>query len=235
MALSSITTPIQHLLFIFLLVVAPAWDFYDTRRLKRNPSSPAKVRYYKTLMAWLWIATMVALAAVGWRSLFFIHPEPGEMPWLLEHAWVFYVVEAVIALFAALTLLPLAVVLRKKLLKQPRKYSSADALKSLDFFLPATWSERRLWVWICITAGICEETLFRGFLLSYLHVFPWALNLTVALLLSSVIFGLHHLYAGIAGLLFGLLFILTGNLLLPMILHAAMDLRMLAILRPPAE
>jgi len=34
---------------------------------------------------------------------------------------------------------------------------------------------------------------------------------------------------------FGLLFLLTGNLLLPMVLHAVTDLRMLAILRPPAE
>lgn len=31
-----------------------------------------------------------------------------------------------------------------------------------------------------------------------------------------------------------LLFLLTGNLLLPMVLHAVMDLRMLVILRPPA-
>jgi len=68
-------------------------------------------------------------------------------------------------------------------------------------------------------------------------------NLTVALVSSSVIFGLNHLYGGISGVvssavtgfLFGLLFLLTGNLLLPMVLHAVTDLRMLAILRPPAE
>jgi membrane protease YdiL (CAAX protease family) len=34
-------------------------------------------------------------------------------------------------------------------------------------------------------------------------------------------------------LLVSLLFLLTGNLLLPMLLHAAIDLRMLLILRPP--
>ena len=31
-----VTTLIQHFLFLFLLVVVPAWDFYDTRRLKRS-------------------------------------------------------------------------------------------------------------------------------------------------------------------------------------------------------
>jgi membrane protease YdiL (CAAX protease family) len=37
--------------------------------------------------------------------------------------------------------------------------------------------------------------------------------------------------SAIVGFLFGLLFLLTGNLLLPIIFHGVMDLRMLAILR----
>jgi uncharacterized protein len=147
----------------------------------------------------------------------------------------------VIALFVALMLLPLAVVFWKKVKKQPRKYSSADALKSFDYFFPATSAERRWFAFLCVTAGICEEILFRGFLLQYLHVFPWTLNLTLALLIAAVIFGLNHLYGGVggvvggavAGVLLGLLFVLTGNLLLPMVLHAAMDLCKLVILRPP--
>jgi len=94
-----------------------------------------------------------------------------------------------------------------------------------------------------LTAGICEEALFRGFLLHYLHTSPWRLNLTLALLLSALIFGLQHLYQGVQGVivsavlgaLFGLLFLLSGSLLLPMLLHAALDLRLLVILRPATE
>ena len=37
----------------------------------------------------------------------------------------------------------------------------------------------------------------------------------------------------VIGFFFGLLFLLTGNLLLPMLFHAVMDLRILLILRPP--
>jgi len=236
-------TLVQHLLFLFLLVIAPAWDFWDTQRLKRNPSSAGKIRYYKTLCAWLWIATVIACLTVGLRPLFTIYPAPDEIPWLLRHAWVFYLVEVLVALLVALLLLPVVIVIRKKLKKQPRQYRSAEAFKSFDYFFPATRSERRWWVFVCITAGICEELLFRGFLLHYLHTFPFGLNLTVALLLAAAIFGLSHLYIGVSGFvssallgfLFGLLFILTGSLLLPMILHAAFDLRMLAILRPPQE
>ncbi|MGA7078041.1 MAG: hypothetical protein WBQ43_22825 [Terriglobales bacterium] len=55
----------QDLLFLFLLVVAPLWDYHDTKRLKRNPSSAGKIRHYKTLCAWFWTATVVALLAVA--------------------------------------------------------------------------------------------------------------------------------------------------------------------------
>jgi CAAX protease family protein len=152
-------------------------------------------------------------------------------------------VEAVIALFFGLMFMPYATVIWKRLKKRPRTYRSAAALKSFEYFFPATWTERRWWVLVCITAGVCEETLFRGFMLQYLHVLPWTLNLTLALVISSVIFGLNHLYEGIhgvvgsalAGFLFGLLFLLGGNLLLPIVVHALVDLRALVILPTRAE
>jgi membrane protease YdiL (CAAX protease family) len=83
--------------------------------------------------------------------------------------------------------------------------------------------------------------LFRGFLLRYLHAFPWGIDVTQALLLSSIIFALQHLYQGwggvlgstVIGFVFGLLYLLSGSLLLPIIIHAALDLRMLLTLPPP--
>ena len=239
----SVAMLLQHLLCFFLLVVAPIWDLYATAKLKRNPGSEQKIRYYKTICTWLWIASALAVVAMGFRPLFTINPSPGEISWLLLHPWVRYLVEALIAILVIISVvLPVGTVIWKKLRKRPLKYSSA-ALKSFSYFFPATWTERRWWMFVCITAGVCEETLFRGFLLHYLHVFPWTLNLTLALLISSVIFGFNHLYQGaggvagtvIVGFLFGLLFLLTGNLLPPIILHGVIDLRMLAILRPPAD
>jgi membrane protease YdiL (CAAX protease family) len=113
--------------------------------------------------------------------------------------WVCYLVDALIAIVGIISVvLPVGTVIWKKLTKRPRKYSSA-ALKSFSHFFPATWTERRWWVFVCITAGVCEEALFRGFTLHYLRVFPWTMNLTLALLISSVIFGFNHLYQGAAG------------------------------------
>ena len=80
----SLTTILQHLLFLFLLLIAPAWDYYDTRRLKQNPTSPPKIRYYATLCAWLWGASIVACLIVSWHALVIIRPAPEEMGWLLR-------------------------------------------------------------------------------------------------------------------------------------------------------
>lgn len=233
---------LQHLLFAFLTIAAPAWDFYETRRLKKNPGSVQKISYYKTLCAWLWIASFVAIATAGLREVFTIAPMPDDAAWLFRHAWVRSLVETAIVLFVGLMFLPYATVAWKRLNNRPRTYRSAEALKPFEYFFPATRTERRWWVFVCVTAGCCEETLFRGFMLHYLHVLPWTLNLTLALLISSLIFGLNHLYGGvggvvgsaIAGFLLGLLFLLSANLLLPVILHTVMDLWILVILQAPS-
>ncbi len=239
----AVSTLMQHLLVLSLLVVFPVWDLFATRKLKRNPSSERKLRYYKTLCAWLWAASALAVVAIGFRPVITISPSPGEIPWLLLHPWVRYLVGALIAILAIVTVgLPVGMVIWKMLTGRPRKYS-ASALKSFSYFFPATWAERRWWVFVSLTAGVCEEILFRGFMLHYLHLFPWTLNLTLALLASSLIFGFNHLYQGaggvagtaIVGFIFGLLFLLTGSLLLPIVFHGVMDLRMLALLRPPAD
>lgn len=80
---------------------------------------------------------------------------------------------------------------------------------------------------LAIGAGVTEELLFRG-------VFQtWAageLPLFLALLLPNILFGALHwrttLYAVIAGLVgvyLGVVFLMTGNLLAPIVAHALYD------------
>lgn len=93
------------------------------------------------------------------------------------------------------------------------------------FFEPCTAADLGL---ISACAGIGEEMLFRGLLQGGLSGWlgPWA-----GLCLASACFGLAHLitptYAIIAGLIgayLGGLWIATGNLLAPIVAHAAYDL-----------
>ena len=70
-----------------------------------------------------------------------------------------------------------------------------------------------------------------------------SLSLWGVLLLGAALFGFNHAYQGIAGALgtalmavvFGLIFLITGNLAIPMVLHTLIDLRVLAIPSAPAR
>jgi membrane protease YdiL (CAAX protease family) len=94
--------------------------------------------------------------------------------------------------------------------------------------MPHTCPERWRFHAVSVTAGVCEEILFRGFLLWYFAV--WV-GIWPAAVLSSIVFGLGHVYLGtkqipntaIIGLVMATLAILSGSLWPAMLLHAAID------------
>lgn len=117
-----------------------------------------------------------------------------------------------------------------------------ETLEPVSALLPHTRKERWLFAALAVTAGVCEEVLFRGFLLFYLQeVFP-GFGVVGAVVVSSVIFGLCHFYQGVRGVLgtgvFGagmaILYVASGSLIVPIILHALLDLRVLLLHRPNA-
>ena len=71
----------------------------------------------------------------------------------------------------------------------------------------------------------------------YLQWAPWGLPLGLSLAISSAIFGLAHAGQGIkgmmgtaaVGLILGWIYLASGNLLVPIIVHALIDLRALAM------
>jgi membrane protease YdiL (CAAX protease family) len=112
--------------------------------------------------------------------------------------------------------------------------------KRLAFILPVTQQERAWFALVSVTAGICEETLYRGFLIRYLSNDPWHAGLWIAVAIASISFGLAHGYQGLSGIIatallgtvMAVLFLASGSLWLPMALHAIIDLRILLLLRP---
>ncbi|UCD93812.1 MAG: CPBP family intramembrane metalloprotease [Candidatus Zixiibacteriota bacterium] len=101
----------------------------------------------------------------------------------------------------------------------------------LGLILPKTSTERVLWVILSLTAGVCEETAFRGYLLTRLKIFTRSRGWVLPLLIASLAFGTGHTYQGIGGfilisiygLMFGLLFIKTGSLWPAIIAHFFQD------------
>jgi membrane protease YdiL (CAAX protease family) len=103
--------------------------------------------------------------------------------------------------------------------------------------LPRTVAERRAFAALSVTAGGCEEALYRGVLLALaaaLRPEPGTVRLIV---LSALAFGLAHSYQGGVGVLvtgvlgacLAVLYLGSGSLLLPVLYHALIDLRTLVL------
>ncbi|MGY1725886.1 CPBP family intramembrane glutamic endopeptidase [Geodermatophilus sp. SYSU D01062] len=103
--------------------------------------------------------------------------------------------------------------------------------------LPRSRSERRLFTVVGVTAGVCEEWLYRGFFLAVVAAVGGGLPQGVLVAVAAVAFGLAHAYQGVGGVVltgvlggvFAALYLETGSLLLPVLLHAAVDLRFLLV------
>lgn len=228
----------KYLLMLFLVAVGPVWDYFDTKSLKANPSGAARLGYYRRTILWFLIASAIALWTTGWTGLFTLRGFGIRAAWLDMHRWAWWTLGALVTLFVLVQLvLP---VVQVKLKYGSRPYLEPRQFESLRFFLPSSWSERRWFAAFCVTAGFCEELLFRGFVLRELIALSLHLGLAGLAILASLIFGSHHLYLGragivsttVGGLLFTATLLLTGNLAAGMILHAAMDLSLLLYWRP---
>jgi membrane protease YdiL (CAAX protease family) len=110
------------------------------------------------------------------------------------------------------------------------RVTTSTAAKTVDSLLPKSLTEIALWIAICMTAGICEELAFRGFLQRQFHALFG--NLTVAVLAQALVFGLFHAYQGwrnvvvitVLGILFGMLAAWRGNLRVNIVTHAWADI-----------
>jgi membrane protease YdiL (CAAX protease family) len=119
---------------------------------------------------------------------------------------------------------------RQSLLEDPEsRREVARQLGAVEPILPRTPAELRWFAAVSVTAGICEEILYRGFILAYLRVL---VPLPAAVILSAVLFGMAHAYQGTRGILqtagvglvLGALALFGGSLWVPMALHAFVDL-----------
>ena len=104
-----------------------------------------------------------------------------------------------------------------------------DVRRQFGFLVPRGTREVVLWMLLSMTAGICEEVVFRGYLQRQLAALTR--NVWVAIVVSGLIFGSAHGYegagrmmlVGLYGMLFGLLANFRRSLRPGMIAHAFHD------------
>jgi hypothetical protein len=203
------------------LLIVDHWLFAALRRVPRaERRAAARIRYYAFFMAYqsALVAGVVALwIAYGrpWSALLLGTPS----------GWPFAAM-----LLAAAAYFPFATRQSASLRRRPEAIARLRGrLDSLENLLPHTPREHTVFRYVAATAGICEEILFRGFLLSLIAHFT---GLVIAVPVAALLFGLGHAYQGPVGILrtgaVGLVLTLVvlgaGSLLPGIILHIGIDL-----------
>ena len=106
----------------------------------------------------------------------------------------------------------------------------SSAAKTVDSLLPKSLLEVAVWIATCITAGICEEMVFRGYLQRQLNALTG--SGAAAIVLQGVVFGIFHGYQGwknvvvisVLGILYGMLAAWRKNLRANIVSHAWSDI-----------
>jgi membrane protease YdiL (CAAX protease family) len=109
-------------------------------------------------------------------------------------------------------------------------HPAAEKLRAMaERLFPQSATETIFFTLLALTAGICEEFIFRGFLIAAL--FSAGLSGWAAVIVSSVMFGVAHLYqgkggsvgTGILGVLFASIRIAYGSIFPVVLWHAVLD------------
>jgi CAAX protease family protein len=223
-------TLLDHLFALILLVGFPVWGAWNStarniarlaRRIAADPN--ARTNEYLWTIAMEWGLTLALLAWWQWAArplpaLGVVLPEGTGAWWtvLICVAGIFFYAQQARSVAAS----PDAQAgLRKQIESQP----------NVRLILPATVREARVFRGVAVTAGICEEVLSRGYLLWYLQSLGLGRG---AVVVAIVAFGLAHAYQGIRGIVwtgvmggvFLGLYLLTGSLVAPIVVHATVDL-----------
>lgn len=179
------------LIFLFLAVVLP-WRGYA--RLKamlvmRSIGARGRVTLYLSTIAFQWLLVAVTAWRASARGL-----TAEELGLVVHGPWKILsgaIVGA--ATFGALQWLNLRRVGRST--GKARGFMQVLA----ERILPHSKIELLPYFALALTAGLCEEFLYRGFAMAALT--RAGLPSVVVVLLSSVLFGLAHLYQGVGGVL----------------------------------
>ena len=237
-----LNSPVWQSVVVALVLCLMAGDTPQLLRLKRYTSSAARLSTYRSSVAGLWAAALCTLALTGPGRFLTVPQAADATPDWFGHPIVGTLASILLALFFALAFAPaLHCALRSGV---RRKY--CGAMRQLHFILPVGAGERRWWVLLSISAGVCEEVFFRGLLPQFLHGQThggWQLNPGAAWTLAALLFGCCHAYQGVggvirtalAGVMFSLLAILSGGLLLPIVLHALLDMTALWMYHPQQD
>lgn len=214
----------DHFFFGVLVVAMPIYSglrvFPRLQRVMAAGQAGIRLRIYQAVILQGWLASGLLLF-----SWFWLGRSSQDLGLVGSVGWHFWTGLGV-ALAGALALD--AIHRRLRSTEKGRDWLRSQ-IKPFSAILPHTREERNCFFLLAVTAGVWEEILYRGFLTWYLS---GLFGLWLTVLLSSALFGLAHLYqgwkgvlrTGAAGVVLSGLYLLTGSLWAPMLLHALVNI-----------
>ena len=214
---------VDHVLIFLLFVVQPIHGAIEARRIEALTNAGEsfdRIRFYwhTAVLEYTFLAMLVA----AWFAL---RRPATELGFVAPGGQPFWIGTAVLALAMAI-LLYIWQSARKA--SDEEKARQAESFSDVAQYVPHTPRELNRFYGLSVTAGVVEEIVYRGFVLWYLAQF---MPLWVAVVVSSVAFGFAHSYqgapgairAGLTGLAFGIYYVATGSIWLPIIAHILLD------------
>jgi len=226
----SVPTPVASYIHTFIVIVIMVCvslmsaKTMDARRNIPNPPSPAA--QYLTTLAWLWLLSALCYIGMRARKIRLIEVIGGRWK-SFDDFLIDIAIAAGFWLTSALCLAGVKFALNHG--KATTLNDLPEAAKSIAALIPHTPREIALWIALSITAGLCEEFVFRGYLQRQFTALTR--NAAAGIALSAMVFGVGHLYQGaqqvfiiaLYGAMFGTLAYFRKSVRPGMMAHAWQD------------
>lgn len=208
------------LALMICMVIYSLWEANKGKQAVLN-GHKTKLTYYKETMAFLWLPTLALLALVATSV---VSASTLGLTW--QNSWANWAGGTLVA-----AVLAFGVWNVRQLTPGTDQFQQlSDAMETHKWLMPHSKQELRWFTGgVSVSAGVCEELLFRGFILA---IFTPTIGIVSSLLLGSILFGLCHIYqgwanvlrTGILGMLLGIIYLLSNSLWVVIVLHSLIDI-----------
>jgi len=205
-----------ELILIGIILLYPLVDYINEKYKSKNKS----IEYIK-ISSLLWIITFFL------AYIYFIEElSVVNLDYVVEINW--QNILAITLILIAVTYLVLLI--KNIILNEKLRLEVVSKFEPFIDIMPVTKKQVLVFtLLLSVTAGICEELIFRAYLFNLIDAHTGTIG---AILLSSLIFGIWHVYLGwqevlrtsiMGGILCGV-YIFSGNIIIPIILHIFIDI-----------